>query len=184
MMSEQRRCYKERDWVKLALSFPFTHAPGTHFVYNNVGPYLAGVLLQRRAGTDLVSYLMPRLFAPLGIEKPDWERDPEGYTFGSSGLMLTLSEIHKFGLLYLNEGKWEGRQLVPASWVEACRTPQDDPGYSYLFWLGDESYRADGKYAQFVIIFPEKEAVISLVSQCDDNDKMLKAIRETLCPQL
>lgn len=61
LMGEQRPLYKEDDWVKMVLSIPFVYEPGTHFVYNNVGPYLAGILVQRRSGTDLVSYLMPRL---------------------------------------------------------------------------------------------------------------------------
>ena len=62
LMGEQRPLYAEDDWVKLSLSLPFVYEPGTHFVYNNVGPYLAGILVQRRSGCDLVSYLTPRLF--------------------------------------------------------------------------------------------------------------------------
>ena len=73
LMGAQRPLYQERDWVKLALSFPFTDAPNTKFVYNNVGPYLAGMLVQRRSGCDLVSYLTPRLFEHLGITRPTWE---------------------------------------------------------------------------------------------------------------
>ena len=63
LMGAQRPLYKEDDWVKMSLSIPFKFKPGTHFVYNNVGPYLAGILVQRRAGCDLVSYLTPRLFS-------------------------------------------------------------------------------------------------------------------------
>lgn len=66
-MGAQRPVYEEEDWVKMSLAFPFVYEPGTKFVYNNVGPYLAGVLVERRAGCDLVSYLYPRLFKPLGI---------------------------------------------------------------------------------------------------------------------
>ncbi|MFQ7513331.1 MAG: serine hydrolase domain-containing protein, partial [Lachnospiraceae bacterium] len=111
LMGEQRPLYKEDDWVKMVLSIPFVYEPGTHFVYNNVGPYLAGILVQRRSGTDLVSYLMPRLFKHLEIKRPTWEIDPLGNTFGAGGLFLTLSELHKFGLFYLNKGKWNGKQL-------------------------------------------------------------------------
>ena len=63
LMGEQRPLYEEDDWVKMSLSFPLIHKPGTHFLYSNVGPYLAGVLVQRRAGCDLRSYLTPRLFS-------------------------------------------------------------------------------------------------------------------------
>lgn len=61
LMGEQRPLYQEDDWVKMSLAIPFQYKPGTHFVYNNVGPYLAGILVQRRSGCDLVSYLTPRL---------------------------------------------------------------------------------------------------------------------------
>ena len=69
LMGEQRPLYKEDDWVKMSLAVPFKYRPGTHFVYNNVGPYLAGILVQRRSGCDLVSYLTPRLFKHLGIKR-------------------------------------------------------------------------------------------------------------------
>lgn len=98
LMGGQRPQYKEEDWVKMSLAIPFVYEPGTHFVYNNVGPYLAGILVQRRSGCrDLVDYLMPRLFRPLGIRRPTWECDPMGLSFGAGGLFLTLSELHKLG---------------------------------------------------------------------------------------
>lgn len=85
-MGAQRPLYKEDDWVKMSLAIPFKFKPGTHFVYNNVGPYLAGILVQRRAGCDLVSYLTPRLFSHIGIKRPTWETDPLGNSFGTGGL--------------------------------------------------------------------------------------------------
>ena len=85
-MGAQRPLYKEDDWVKMSLAIPFKFKPGTHFVYNNVGPYLAGILVQRRAGCDLVSYLTPRLFSHIGIKRPTWETDPLGNSFGAGGL--------------------------------------------------------------------------------------------------
>ncbi len=100
LMGEQRPFYEEDNWVKISLAIPFKYNPGTHFVYNNVGPYLAGILVQRRFGCDLVSYLTPRLFSKLGIKRPTWETAPLN-SFGAGGLFLTLSELHKFGLFYL-----------------------------------------------------------------------------------
>ena len=147
LMGAQRPLYQERDWVKLALSFPFTDAPNTKFVYNNVGPYLAGMLVQRRSGCDLVSYLTPRLFEHLGITRPTWETDPLGHTFGAGGLFLTLSELHTFGQFYLQNGRWKGRQLLDPAWVKASTSKQVDNGaygYGYLFWGGEQgTFRAD-----------------------------------------
>lgn len=182
LMGEERPYYPERNWVKLALSQPFTYEPGTKFVYNNVGPYLAGILVQRRAGCDLVHYLMPRLFEPMGIQLPTWEVDPYGNTFGAGGLFLTIDELHKFGLLYLQNGSWQGRQLVPESWVRESTKKQVENGghgYGYLFWGGEHgSFRADGKYGQFSILMRDKSAVVTIVAESREADKLLKAVFE------
>lgn len=188
LMGAQRPLYKERDWVKLALSFPFTDAPNTKFVYNNVGPYLAGVLVQRRSGCDLVSYLTPRLFEHLGIVRPTWEIDPLGRTFGAGGLFLTLSELHTFGQFYLQNGQWNGKQLLDPEWVKASTSKQVDNGaygYGYLFWGGEQgTFRADGKYGQLSILCRDKDAAITVVCECRDGAALNRAIFDQLYPQL
>lgn len=185
LMGADRPFYEEDNWVKLALAIPFVHEPGKHFFYSNVGPYLAGILVQRRAGCDLVSYLMPRLFEPLGIHRPTWEVDPLGNTFGAGGLMLNLFELHKFGLFCLHQGEWNGRQLISKEWMAACTRPQDSEQYGYLFWMGEhQSFRADGKYAQLAVVFPEKNAVVSTISECRDYPGLFRAIYDVLYPQL
>ena len=185
LMGPYRPLYEEDDWVKLALSIPFVHEPGSTFVYSNAGPYLAGMLVQRRAGCDLVEYLTPRLFAPLNIKRPTWEVDPLGNTFGSSGLMLTLSELHRFGLLMLQQGEWEGKQLIDEGWIKECTRPQSAAPYGYFFWMGEKnSFRADGKNGQLSIVFPEKEAVITVVSESRHVPLIFRAIYDTLWPQL
>ena len=186
LMGEQRHLLEEDDWVKASLAQPFDVEPGSQFVYNNAGPYLAGILVQRRAGCDLVSYLQPRLFDPMGIKRPTWETDPLGNTFGAGGLMLTLSEMHKLGLLFSQNGMWNGRQLVPAEWLRECGRKQVDngrEGYGYLMWRGGHnSYRADGKYCQFSIVYPEKNAVVSLQAECRDGGKLLRLLDDELYP--
>lgn len=189
LMGGERPYIKEDDWVKLSLSIPLVYEPGTHFVYNNVGPYLAGVLVQRRAGCDLVSYLMPRLFGPLGIRRPTWEADPMGYTFGAGGLFLNVEELHKLGLLYLQDGCWNGKQLVPAEWVRESTRRQVENGtpygYGYLFWGSPcGAFRADGKYCQLSFILRDKYAVITTVSECRDSEGLIADIFEELYPRL
>lgn len=188
LMGDFRPYYPERNWVKLSLAQPFTDPPGTRFVYNNVGPYLAGVLVQRRAGCDLVHYLMPRLFEPMDIQLPTWENDPQGLTFGAGGLFLTLDELHKFGLLYLQNGRWNGKQLVPEAWVAESTKKQADNGgygYGYLFWGGPQgSFRADGKYGQFSILLRDKNAVVSIVAESREAEKLLAAVFDHIYPQL
>ena len=186
LMASRRTTLNRNDWVRYSLSLPFPSAPGEAFVYSNVGPYLAGVLVQRRAGCTLTDYLMPRLFQPLGIQLPTWELDPLGNSFGGSGLMLTISEYHKLGLLYLQKGVWQGKRLIAEEWVEESGKAlyADGPGYGYLFWRGEyNSYRADGMYGQLCIIFPDHNAVVTTVSESRDPQSVLRAIYDEICPQ-
>lgn len=187
LMGEQRPFLQEEDWVRYALSLPFEYAPGEKFVYNNVGPYLAGVLVQRRSGCDLVSYLTPRLFAPMGIQRPTWETDPQGFTFGAGGLFLCVTELLKFGRLLLQKGRWDGRQLVPETYLKEAAKKQienGEQGYGYLFWRGErDSFRADGKYGQYALVFPEEDAVICTNAELLDQRKLLDFLMERQ-PQL
>lgn len=188
LMGGERPYYEDRNWVRLALRQPFVYAPGEKFVYNNVGPYLAGILVQRRAGCDLVHYLMPRMFAPMGIQLPTWENDPNGQTFGAGGLFLTIDELHLFGQLLLQNGEWNGKQLIPAEWVKEATSKQVEngsEGYGYLFWAGPEgSFRADGKYGQFVILMRDKNAVVTVTAESRDAGALLRAVFEEIYPQL
>lgn len=177
LMGEQRPFLPETDWVKYSLALPFAHAPGTVFQYNNVGPYLAGVLVQRRAGCTLNRYLTPRLFAPLGIIAPTWETDPMGYSFGAGGLFLCVSELLRFGELLLAGGKWNSRQLIPADYIAEASSKQVEnggEGYGYLFWRGaHNTYRADGKYGQYAIVLPDDNAVIAVNAECRPQHLLL-----------
>lgn len=190
LMGVQRPLYKEKDWVKMSLAFPFVYQPDTKFVYNNVGPYLAGMLVQRRAGCNLVDYLMPRLFEPMNIHRPTWECDPLGNTFGAGGLMLTMSEFHKFGLMYLQQGNYNGKQIITNEWAMESTSWQgdndrDEYGYGYLFWGGPHNtFRADGKFCQFSIICREKNAVITVFAQCRDSLSLKQVIFNDIYPQL
>lgn len=189
LMGGQRPFLAEQDWTKLSLSIPFEYEPGTRFLYSNVGPYLAGILVQRRAGCDLVSYLMPRLFEPLGIvNRPLWERDPQGMVFGAGGMFMNIYELNKLGLLYLQNGRWDGKQILPEKWVEDSTKKQADNGhhgYGYLFWMGEKgSFRADGKYCQWSIGLRDRDAVITIIAECRDSEKLMRAVFDDIYPQL
>ena len=178
----------EEDWARAVLALPFDEAPGTHFVYSNVGPYLAGLAVQKRAGCDLVDYLMPRLFTPLGIQRTVWEVDPLGRTFGAAGLLLALPELHKLGLLYQQGGQWQGKQLLDPNWVRESGSKQvenEEDGYGYLFWRGKyDSYRADGLYGQYSVILPAQEAVITCTAESRNQKQLLETLLDAIVPQL
>ena len=200
LMSDTRPALREQeqDWVRYILSRPFVCQPGSRFQYTNAAPYLLAKIIQKQSGQNLVDYLMPRLFTPLGIPVPQWETDPEGDTFGSSGLMISVSELALLGQLYLQKGEWDGRQLVPARWVEessrcqiATATGEEDQpadsaqGYGYLFWrCQPDAYRADGMYGQFAIIIEELDLVIAINSQSTRAQDIPTCCWEHLLPCL
>ena len=83
--------------------------------------------------------LTPRLFSKLGIKRPTWETDPLGNSFGAGGLFLTLSELHKIGLFYLNKGKWNGKQILSEKWIaESTKIlPQKNAVVSFVFFSAE-----------------------------------------------
>src|SRR5579859_5578000 len=132
------------DLVRAFLDLPVPEKPGTHFIYDEPGVYLLSAILQQATGQTLLDYLQPRLFQPLGISDPTWWASSAGVSLGASGLSLRTEDIAKFGQLYLQHGRWGGRQVIPRQWIEAATAlqtatgsnPDDDweQGYGYLFW--------------------------------------------------
>lgn len=193
LMGGDRLHVAERNWVRYALSRPFSDEPGARFLYNNAGPYLAGRLVQKRAGCDLVSYLTPRFFSLAGIYRPTWETDPEGYTFGAGGLMLSVGELAHWGLLFLNGGRYAGRQVVLESFVREATALQIETdgkgdagfGYGLGLWLGKNgSFRADGKYGQYALVLRDKNAVLAVNAESRRPQKILDAFWEIVYPVL
>ncbi len=125
LMGEQRPLYAEDDWVKLSLSLPFVTSRA-----RISSTTMWALILQASSSSGgpaaiWFPYLTPRLFKHLGIKRPTWETDPLGNSFGAGGLFLTLSELHKFGLFYLNKGKWNGKQLLSEKWIEESTRASD-----------------------------------------------------------
>lgn len=193
LMGESRPAMVEKDWLRFCLTRPIVHAPGTHFMYNNADPYLVGRIVMKVSGTDLVTYLQPRLFDKMGIYLPTWEVDPQGYTFGAGGLMLSVNDLALLGQMYLDGGKWSGEQIVDPRLVDFVRgegiatgsRKPDSAGYSGLFWKGQcNSYRADGKYNQFSIVLPDQDAVVAIVAFCRGEGDILDCVWRHIVPQL
>lgn len=193
LMGEERPAMTEKDWLRYCLTRPIVHEPGTHFMYNNADPYLLGRIVMKKAGCDLVRYLQPRLFDKMGIYLPTWEMDPQGYTFGAGGLMLTVNDLALLGQMYLDGGKWNGEQIVDPALVAFVRgegiatgsRKPDSAGYSGLFWKGQcNSYRADGKYNQFSIVLEDLDAVVAIVAFCRGEGDILDCVWRHIVPQL
>jgi CubicO group peptidase (beta-lactamase class C family) len=188
-------------WAKTFFSQPVEREPGTFFHYNTGATYMLSAIVQKTTGQPLIKYLRPRLFDPLGIEGEDWETDPQGINTGGYGLRIRTEDIAKFGQLYLQKGKWNGRQILPTDWIEqATKTQivssssnptrprdQDDwaQGYGYQFWrCRPGGYRADGAFGQFSMVMPEYDAVIAITSESFAMQKSMDLIWTHLLPTM
>lgn len=183
----------ETKWVKAFLAHNVPHKPGTHFKYNTPATYMQSAIVQKVTGEKVVDYLRPRLFDPLGIEPPKWDESPEGISLGGYGLYLKTEDIAKFGQLYLQQGQWDGKQLIPANWVALASSKQVsngsaptsdwDQGYGFQFWrCRHNAFRGDGKDGQFCIVIPEQDAVIAMTSNTANMQAELNLVWDKLLP--
>ena len=99
------------------LETPIVNEPGSTFLYNSMATYMLSAIVTKVTGERLIDYLMPRLFDPLGVSGIDWETDPSGYNSGGWGLRLHTEDMAKFGQLFLQDGVWMERRLLPEGWV-------------------------------------------------------------------
>jgi CubicO group peptidase (beta-lactamase class C family) len=182
--------------VKEFLAQPIAHPPGTWFRYNTPGSYMLSAIVTKATGQTVLDFLKPRLFEPLGIENPEWGATAEGYNFGGYGLFIRTEDIAKFGQLYLQKGRWNGRQLLPEKWVEAATSKQVDndkapsarttdwqQGYGFQFWrCQHNAFRGDGRDGQICLVMPEQDAVIAITAQTGQMQTELDLVWEKLLP--
>lgn len=182
-----------QDWIKAFLAHPVPHKPGAHFCYNTPATFMQSAIVQKVTGEKVSDYLTQRLFEPLGIESPRWDENPQGISLGGYGLYLKTEDVAKFGQLYLQRGRWGGRQLIPAEWVDAATSKQvsngSDPtrdwdqGYGFQFWrCRHDAYRGDGKDGQFCVVLPELDAVVVITANTRDMQGELNLVWEHLLP--
>jgi CubicO group peptidase (beta-lactamase class C family) len=167
----------QRGWGKFYLDRPMLRKPGTYFLYDSGGVILMSSMLKNRTGSHADVYAERHLFPPLGITRHLWIKNREGHPHTGGGLSLRARDTAKFGLLYLQNGRWRDQQLVPAEWVRESfqkhvdlgDNPRDTIGYGYLWWIlapdpdGDGTsniYAAMGFKAQYIFVIPEHDMVV------------------------
>ena len=164
---------------------------------------------QQVTGEKVVDYLTPRLFEPLYIDKPKWEESPQGINCGGWGLYLKTEDLAKMGQLLLQKGEWNGKQLIPAEWVAEMSKKQVESinpgtrieqaaergmtketsdwmqGYGYQMWrCRPGCFRADGARGQYIIVVPDKNAVIAITSNVEDLQGELNLVWDNILPVL
>ena len=186
--------YASSDWAQYTLDEPLIYPPGVTWFYSNGGPQVLSALISQACEMDTREFADQYLFKPLGITNYRWERNEEGNPNGSWGLELTPRDMAKFGYLYLQDGVWDGEQILPPDWVELSSRPYHqvpdplepwDEYYGFLWWIhGDGFYAAHGYKGQFIYLAPEQDLVVVITANIADKDfvQPQKLIRDYLIP--
>jgi CubicO group peptidase (beta-lactamase class C family) len=183
----EERMYLIEDWSRFVADLPIKGFPdwqprpesspyGRAWSYCTAGVTLLGPLLERVSGQSVQDFAAARLFKPLGIDKVKWQFQPKGTAMTGGGLQLRSVDLMKLGQLYLNGGRWDGKQVIPADWVRRSIAPhanaREDIDYGYLWWL--QSFKVDGRTVKSygmagsggnkVFVLPEQDAVVVITT--------------------
>ena len=151
------------NWIKFVLDRPMADAPGSRFVYNSGAAHLLSALVERATGLTLAEFARTNLFQPLGIAGFTWPADPQGITEGHVDLRLTPRDMAKIGLLYLKNGVWDGRQVLPHGWAAASTAKHSggDPGFGYQWRRTSfDAFEAVGWGSQLIGVLPAQDLVV------------------------
>lgn len=169
------------DWVDYILGRRLTAEPGAVFNYSTGNTHLLSAALQQAAGKSLLEYGRENLFEPLGMDSAAWRADPQGVTDGGNGISMTARDAARFGQLYLEDGVWNGRRLIPADWLAQSTAAQNNGagdgtgGYGYQWWVrsfgdgGYDAYYAFGAWGQYIFVVPELDLVTVIASHYPQN---------------
>ena len=188
------------DLLAEIVAAPLVDEPGARFTYTGSGPYAAGRVIARTTGANLRDYLLPRLFTPLDLPFPPWHTCPLGYPLAESDLFLRTGELARFALLLLQQGRWiDDRQLIPAQYVARMSTdtvdcstgparPSGEPDnrrYGLGVWpQGDGRYQLHGRYGQFAIIDPRRQAAVTCTAHTERDDALMRALHDLVLDRL
>jgi CubicO group peptidase (beta-lactamase class C family) len=171
-------------WLPHIAGFPLTADPGTKWQYSEITYHALAVLVARACATDLITFAREHLFEPIDAELADWSSDADGYNYGNFEIYVTARNMAKFGLLYLNDGEYQGKQVIPANWVhDSLQRHSDrvnvsgwlpgitsrsgyfrDIGYGYGWWAGKAGKHsfnyASGHGGQKIVLLDDLDMVI------------------------
>jgi len=152
-------------------------APGASFNYNGGNPYLLSALINNKSGQNALDFARKELFEPLGIKSAKWGTlDAQGVTDGEAGLYLSPHDMARFGYLYLRNGVWEGKQLIPPAWVERVKGGEvqatNGLHYANLWWSLPEkgAYMALGRHSQRILVLPKLDVVAVMTGVLRDTE--------------
>lgn len=164
--------FQSTNWVKFILERPMKTEPGREFNYNTGGSHLLSCIIQKTTGKNALSFAKENLFGPLGISSVTWPTDSDNINTGGHGITMTSRDAAKFGLLYLNNGYWNGKQVIPGKWISESTTKQSEGhqwfgNYGYQWWLKSfgspepyQTFFAMGYGGQYIFVVPKASMVV------------------------
>ncbi len=170
--------YDSADWVQYVLDKPMAEDPGEVWNYNSGTTHVLSAILQNVTGSspeEYFEFISTRLGEPMGTGDIDWVTDPQGVLFGGSGIRAYPRDLAKFGFLFLNNGSWDGVQVIPESWVNASSsghvTTTSGTQYGYQWWVYPEigMYTALGYGGQHIMVVPEHDMVVVFTASIQDG---------------
>ncbi|WP_171684506.1 serine hydrolase domain-containing protein [Paenibacillus planticolens] len=193
------------DWVQYILERPGHVEPGSLFNYSNGDAHLLSALLHKVTGEPMLDYAKSRLFGPLGITEVSWNDDPQGRTIGAWAMALTLRDMAKIGYLYMKQGQWEDKTILPKTWIRdsvQLRTTLNysngtQGGYGLYWWTKTlpkgivrgskkpyDIFYASGSGGRRIFVVPELQLIVAVTADSNDVDmpeglllQVLQAIR-------
>lgn len=171
-LGHEDKMYQTKNWLTFWSELPISHTPGKHFSYCTGNVIALGNVLASLQQTSVPLHAQNSLFSPLGIVEATWATTPEGGTDTGGHLNIGLIDLHKIGVLVLNQGQWEGQQIVNSDWLNMItqrqsNVPERREGYGLLWWTVDVELDnhsvnviyAHGNGGNFIIVVPALEIV-------------------------
>ncbi len=166
------------DWIEEALKAPLISVPGTTYHYSTANSHLLSAILAGNTGMSTRAFAEKELFNPMDVTISGWETDPDGIHVGGNNLSILPRDMAKFGQLYLDHGRWQERQLIPKWWVDASTAASNNGehetygNYGFLWWsqpLDQGSFAAVGYGGQYVVVSPEHDTVMVVISELESK---------------
>ena len=156
------------NYMEMFMKAPFRKEKG--FLYSNNDAHVVAALVHKFSGQNLVEYLTPRLFNPLGIDIPKWETNEIGECIGGTGCYLKLCDLAKIMQCYADGGKYNGEQIIPEFWTNEATKIQvpfrENESYGYLFWIENGVVCMSGMFGQRISYCPENDVVVGSLNSC------------------
>jgi len=185
---ELEQMKRSPDWVRFALALPMKYDPGTHSAYCSPGYHLLGSALAAATHETERDFAMKELFEPLGVRDVLWATDPQGRNHGWGDCHLFPLDVARLGYLYLHEGAWSGRQIVPRDWVARSiavpSTPRGEPGGMGYEWnasngANGRQYGGTGRGGQSLIVWPDLNMVVVSMGGGNTGD-IIQSVRQAV----